>query len=161
MATIYRFIVEQKQTIASGRKNSSDSGMSLKSAAKKGKYISILSGAKGGVEHNRKMRAINPLINKITGGAWEKGMRVGRAGLGLVKINQETGKVGLSGPAIAIIIAFVIQALLKWQQSQRQLADKLNAQNYKQLENGIGAIHGDYKVSTAFWTGRHTYNQNK
>ena len=162
MATIYRFIVEQKQSrIGDGRKDSSTSGLTKKSAAKKGRMVSIFGGEKGGVEHNRKMRAINPLLNKITGGAWEKGMRVGRAGLGLVTKNTETGKVGLSGPAIAIIIAFVIQALLKWQQSQRRLADKLNAQNYKQLENGIGAIHGDYKVSTAFWTGRHTYNQNK
>ena len=59
------------------------------------------------------MRAINPLLNKMTGGYWEKGMRVGRAGLGLVQRNTETGKLGVSGPAIAIIIALLIQTLLK------------------------------------------------
>ena len=159
MATIYRFIVEQRvATTGSGR---TPRQQVSKGAAKKGRMVSIFGGEKGGVEHNRKMRAINPLLNRMTGGAWEKGMRIGRAGLGLVKINTETGKLGLSGPAVAIIIAFVIQTLLKWQKWETQKAQHRNEQNFKQLENGIGAIHGQYKVSTAFWTGRHTYNQNK
>ena len=162
MATIYRFIVEEKsKSSGGGRKSSSDSGMSKKTTAKKGRWVSIFGGEKGGVEHNRKMRAVNPLLNKMTGGYWEKGMRLGRAGLGLVQRNTETGKFGLSGPAIAIIIAFCIQALLKWQQQEIAKAQKLNAQNFKQLENGVGAIHGEYSISTNIWTGRHTYNENK
>ena len=162
MATIYRFIVEEKSRGGNGgRKSSSDSGMSKKTTAKKGRWVSILGGEKGGVEHNRKLRAINPLLNKATGGYWEKGMRLGRAGLGLVQRNTETGKLGLSGPAIAIIIAFCIQALLKWQQQEIAKAQKLNAQNFKQLENGVGAIHGEYSISTNIWNGRHTYNENK
>ena len=159
MATIYRFIVEQKvRNTGDGRKPRQPSG---KGAAKKGKWVSLFAGEKGGVEHNRKMRAINPLLNRMTGGVWEKGMRVGRAGMGLVKRNTETGKIGLSGPAIAIIIAFVIQELLKWQRAEIEKARKLNAQNFKQLENGIGAINGQYQVTTGFFNGRQTYNQNK
>ena len=160
MATIYRFIVEQKtRSTGEGRKPRESIG---KGAGKKGKWVSVLGiGEKGGVEHNRKMRAVNPLLNRATGGWWEKGTRLGRAGLGLLKQNTETGKYALSGPAIAIIIAFIMQMLLKWQSQEMQKAQKMNAQNYKQLENGIGAIHGQYKISTAFWTGRHTYNQNK
>jgi len=159
MATIYRFIVEQKKSESGdGRKPREKTG---KGTAKKGRWVSLLGGEKGGVEHNRKMRAINPLLNRITGGVWEKGMRLGRAGLGLVKVNTETGKIGISGPAIAIIIAFIIQTLLKWQKQEILKAEKLNAQNFKQLENGVGAIRSQYKVSTAFFTGRHTYNQNK
>lgn len=159
MATIYRFIVEQKtRSGGDGRNPRSTTG---KGAAKKGRMVSIFGGEKGGVEHNRKMRAINPLLNRATGGWWEKGMRLTRAGMGLVKKNTETGKVGLSGPAIAIIIAFMITMLLKWQNQEIKKARELNAQNYKQLENGVGAIHGQYKVNTAFFTGRHTYNQNK
>lgn len=162
MATIYRFIVEQKASGGTGgRKSSADSGISKKTTAKKGRWVSILGGEKGGVEHNRKMRAINPLLNKMTGGYWEKGMRVGRAGLGLVQRNTETGKLGFSGPAIAIIIAFVIQALLKWQNQERVRADKMNSQNYKALENGFGAIRGQYDISVDVITGRRTYNQNK
>lgn len=159
MATIYRFIVEQKvSSTGDGRTPRDGTG---KGAAKKGRTVSLFGGEKGGVEHNRKLRAINPLLNRMTGGWWEKGMRVSRAGLGLIKKNTETGKLGISGPAIAIIIAFVIQLLLKWQQQEMIKAQKMNAQNYLQLENGMSAIHGQYKINTAFWTGRHTYNQNK
>ena len=159
MATIYRFIVEQKVSqTGSGRKVADPA---VKGAAKKGRMVSLFGGDKGGVEHNRKLRAINPLINRMTGGAWEKGMRIGRAAGGLVKVNTETGKIGLSGPAIAIIIAFILQVLMKWLQIQQEGAKKLNTQNYKQLENGIGAVHTQYKVSTNLLTGRHTYNQNK
>ena len=159
MATIYRFIVEQKtQASSSGRTPRESTG---KGAAKKGRAVSLFSGEKGGVEHNRKMRAINPLLNRMTGGWWEKGMRLGRAGMGLVKFDKKTGKVGLSGPAVAIIIAFIIQTLLKWQKKEMLNAQKMNAQNFKQLENGVGATHGQYKITANFWTGRHTYNQNK
>lgn len=158
MATIYRFIVEQKA--ARGGEGRKSSG-ATKGAGKKGKWVSLFGGEKGGVEHNRKMRAINPLLNRMTGGAWEKGMRLGRAGLGLIKENKETGAIGLSAPAIAIIIAFVLQMLLKWQQEESKKAKEMNEQNFKQMENGIGAIHGQYKISANILTGRHTYNQNK
>ena len=159
MATIYRFIVEQKTTVAdSGRKPREGTG---KGSGKR-KTVSLFGGSKGGVEHNRKMRAINPLLNRATGGWWEKGMRLGRAGAGLIKVDKKTGEfAGFSWSAIAIIIAFVIQALLQWQKSELARAQHLNEQNFKQLENGIGAIHGAYKVSTNIWNGRNTFNQNK
>lgn len=161
MATIYRFIVEQKTTQSSGRKSSSNSGISKKTTAKKGKWVSILGGEKGGVEHNRKLRAINPMLNKITGGYWEKGMRLGRAGAGLITRNDVTGKYGISLPAVAIIVALLFHALLKYQKSQSQKADEKNKQNFKMLENGFGQINSSYEISTEFWTGRLTYNQNK
>lgn len=161
MATIYRFIVEQKTSSSGSGRRVKPEGSGRKKTAKKGRMVSIFSGEKGGVEHNRKMRAINPLLNRATGGWWEKGMRIGRAGAGLVQKNTETGKLGISGPAIAIIIAFMIQMLLQWQKFEMQKAQRLNAQNYKQLENGVGGVHGEYKVSTNILTGRHTYNQNK
>ena len=163
MATIYRIIVEQQNKGGStGRKSSEDSGISPKSPAKKGKYVSLLGSQKGGVEHNRKLRAINPVLNRATHGYWEKGMRLGRAGLGLVKIDESTGKfAGFSGTAIAIIIAFVLQTLIKYQNKQRIVAEKLNTQNFKALENGNGAIHSSYSISVNGLTGRITYNQNK
>jgi len=161
MATIYRFIIEQKAAAErSGRKTTSDSG-TTKGAGKKGKWVSLFGGEKGGVEHNRKMRAINPLINRMTGGAWEKGMRLGRAGMGLLKQNTETGKIGFSGPALAIIIALVIQGMMKVLEYYQKQARERNTQNYKQLENGIGIVNGQYEVATNILTGRHTYNQNK
>lgn len=162
MATIYRFIVEQKTTTtSSGRKSSESSGVSKKTTAKKGRWVSVIGGEKGGVEHNRKLRAINPLLNRATGGYWEKGMRIGRAGMGLVQRNTETGKLGISGVAIAIIISFIIQTVLKLQARDRAIAEKQNAQNFKMLENGVGAVHGQYEISVNMWNGRQTYNQNK
>jgi len=161
MATIYRFIVEQKgKGGGTGRKDQT-SAPSKKTPSKKGRWVSILGGEKGGVEHNRKMRAINPLINKMTGGYWEKGMRLGRAGLGLVQRNTETGKLGISGPAIAIIITMIIQGILKWQSHDRNIAEQRNNQNYKMLENSSGAIRGQYEISVNQWNGRQTYKQNK
>ena len=161
MATIYRFIVEQRVRTTGNGRTVRDSSATTKSTAKKGRWVSIFGGEKGGVEHNRKMRAINPLLNRMTGGWWEKGMRLGRAGAGLIKRNTETGKLGISGPAIAIIIAFAIQMFLKIQKNEQVKAEKLNAQNFKQLENGVSAIHGQYKITTNYFNGRQTYNQNK
>ena len=163
MATIYRFIVEQKTTGGrGGRKDSaSSSGMSKKSTAKKGRYVSILGGEKGGVEHNRVMRAVNPMLNKITGGFWEKGMRIGRAGAGLITRNTVAGKLGVSGPAVAILIAFIIKTFFDLDKFLSQKADQKNKQNFKMLENGFGQINGAYEISVNAWTGRMTYNQNK
>lgn len=161
MATIYRFIVENKVTGGSGdgRKSSSiDSGISKKTTSKKGRYVSIIGGSKGGVEHNRKMRAINPLLNKVTHGYYEKGMRAGRAAMGLF---NGTGKLGISWTAATILISLIITTLLKWQNIERQKAQQANAQNYKMLENGFGAVRGAYDISVNFWTGERTYNQNK
>lgn len=158
MATIYRFIIEERQ---GGRSSGRTTDRGTKGAAKKGRNVSIFGGSKGGVEHNRKMRAINPLINKSTGGIWEQGMRVGRAAMGLVTRNTETGKLGISGPALAIIIAWAIQTTLKIQNKSIQRANKQNTQNYNQLENGYGAIHGAYEVTSSWWNGRITLNQNK
>ena len=159
MATIYRFIVEQKSTQGGGRKG--ESGYDKKTPAKKGKYVSILGGEKGGVEHNRKMRAINPLLNKATGGWWEKGMRLGRAGAGLITKNTETGKIGISGPAIAIIIAFVIQMFMKWQKQEATREENRNTNNFRKMEMGVGTINTQFKLTEDLLTGKLTYNQNK
>ena len=158
MATIYRFIIEERQSRnGAGGRNSTQASK----GSGKGRYVSLLGGSRGGVEHNRKLRAINPLLNKATGGIWEKGMRVGRAAMGLVTKNTETGKLGVSGPAIAIIIAFIIQTVMQFQNNEIQRAKKSNTQNYTQLENGYGAIHGAYEVTSSWWNGRITLNQNK
>ena len=63
MATIYRFIVEQKVSTTGDGRNPRSS--STKGSAKKGRSPSFFGGDKGGVEHNRKMRAINPLLNRV------------------------------------------------------------------------------------------------
>lgn len=161
MATIYRFIVEQKTTGggSGGRKGAKPS---KGTTAKKGKWVGLFStGERGGVEHNRKMRAINPLLNKATGGWWERSMRLGRAGMGLLKRNTLSGALAVSGVAIAIIIAFAIQMIMKVQARDRLIAQKQNTQDFKAMENGVGAVRGAYDISVNLWNGRRTYNQNK
>ena len=157
--TIYRYIIESKEgSGSSGLKN--NNAPSKKTTAKGGWIGGV--GPKGGVEHNRKMRAINPLLNKATNGYWEKGMRLGRAGVGLARNVQEKGiKGAFAGPAIAIIIAMAIQTVLKIQNYQREVANKQNMQNYKAMENGASAIHGEYEVTRNWWTGKINYNENK
>lgn len=164
MATIYRFIVEEGKGKGSGGRKSG--GNSKKGTAKRYNIFSMLGeGNKGGVEHNRKLRAINPLLNRATGGWFEKGMRLGRAGAGLVQFKKKpTGGyqfAGLSGTAIAIIIAFAIQMLLKWQSGEIQRANMENKQNFKRMETGRSAIHGNYSVANNVWNGKISYNENK
>ena len=161
MATIYRFVVEETSNAKSGGRNS---GSNSKTTTAKSKTMLQLfaTGEKGGVEHNRKLRAINPLLNKATSGYWEKGMRLGRAGLGLLKFNATTGAfVGLSAAAIAIILSFIIQETIKWHKKEMAIADNYNKANFKGLETGQSSIRGSYEVSVNQWSGRVSYNQNK
>ena len=159
MATIYRIIAEQGKGGSGGSSGGRKNTRKPKGA---GKTPNLFGGSRGGVEHNRYMRAVNPVLNKMTGGYWEKGTRLGRAGMGI--INKATtngfGSVFM-GVGMAIIISFFLQQLLRIQNQERLKAQKLNAQNYKMLENGVGAIHSAYSVSVNGLTGRQTYNQNK
>lgn len=164
MATLYEFAITQyTKAVNDGRASDTPSEPSKKTPAKKGsKTVSLFGGSKGGVEHNRKLRAVNPLINKATGGYWEKGMRLGRAGAGLIKVDAETGAfAGLSGTAITIIIAMVIQTILKIQSQQREHAKSMNTQNFKAMENGMGSVMNTYDISVNLWDSRATYNENK
>lgn len=168
MATIYRFIVEQRTTVAGTGVYGgvSGSGRATKGAAKKGKNLPLLFGGEfGGVHRNRKLRAINPIMNKVTNGIWEKGFRLTRAGMGLVRRNTETGKITFSGVSIAIIVAFILMqvwnGIAKWNQRERAEANKLNAQNFNAMENGSGTVHGAYKIAVNGWSGHITYNENK
>lgn len=160
MATIYEFIVKNQATEGTGTGGDGKQGGG-KSA--RNLFGSSFSGRKGGVEANRKIRAINPVLNRMTGGWWEKGTRLGRAGAGLLKFNPKTGAfAGISGVAVAIIISFVLQQVLQLQLKQQIEARKVNQNNFKKLESGgEGAISEAYGVSTNFWDGKITYNKNK
>ena len=160
MATIYRIAIEQTSIAKEdGRKGGNRLGTGRGGA---GKSTHIFAGKKGGVEHNRRLRAINPVLNKATGGWWEKGTRLGRAGMGIANTAAEGGlKAAFLSVGMTIIISFVLQMLIRWQNQERLKAQQLNAQNYKMLENGVGAIHSAYSVSVNGLTGRQTYNQNK
>ena len=156
MATIYRVIVEQ-----SSKSKGEDGRKGGNRKPRVGKTPELFAGSRGGVEHNRYLRAINPVLNTATGGYWEKGLRLGRAGLGIVNKAGAIGAGALLSVGATIIASFILQWLIKWNKAERQRAQELNAQNFKQLENGVGAIHSSYEINVDFLTGRQTYNQNK
>lgn len=162
MATIYQFLLKQQNSADKGEMGSG--GGNVKKVGKTSQSLlgSYFGGEKGGVEANRKMRAINPLLNKMTGGWWEKGTRLGRAGMGLIKTNPKTGNISLSGVSVAIIISFITQQIIRFQQKQQVEAKRVNRNNFKKLEvGGDDAISGAYTVSTNLFDGKITYNQNK
>lgn len=163
MATIYRFIVENKYSGRGNGGRKENTNVSVKGAGKKGiNSLNVFSSEKHGVEHNRRMRAINPLLNKVTGGYWEKGMRVGRAGMGFARTASNEGvKTAIGGVGFAIIIAFVIQQLIRLQNKNLQWGKERNTQNFKQMETGISQVHGEYTVVANAISGRRTYNENK
>ena len=162
MATIYRFIVENKYSgRGSGGRNTASSEQAPRKATAKGKWVNALGSPRGGVEHGRRMRAINPLLNRATGGYWEKGMRVGRASMGLVQRNTETGQLKIGGIGFAIIIAFIIQSMLQLQKKNLEWGKQRNTQNYKQMETGVSQVHGEYQIMVNGISGRRTYNENK
>jgi len=160
MATIYRFIVEQGKG-----KGGNGAKTSKKSTAKAITPLSLLTqGAGGGVNNNRSMRAFNYVGNKIIPG-YEKAVRFSKASLGLIKLKpkKEGGYAfaGLSASAIAILITLAISIAMKHHQKQIERVNKENTANFKKLETGQSAIHGDFEVTTNFWSGKISYNENR
>jgi hypothetical protein len=155
MATIYRFIVEAQQ--ATGVTTDADGVViPAKGAGSKGGSSGSGSGfnfggSRGGVEHNRYMRPINPLINRLTGGYWEKGQRVGRAMLGLPEaFKTKDGKFNMGGfgsTASLILIQFAIMEVDKLIREQMKKAKEENQANYLKIVSGQTTLGQDYKVS--------------
>jgi hypothetical protein len=163
MATIYRFIVEAQQatgvtTDADGvvipRKGAgSKGGGSLTAHNPSGKN-------RGGVEHNRYMRPINPLMNRLTGGYWEKTQRVGRA-IGALPESFRTkeGKftaAGFGSTASLILIQFAIMEVDKMIREQMKKAKEENQANFLKIKSGQTTLGQDYKVSKDIF-GKVTY----
>lgn len=163
MATIYRFIVEARK--ATGVSYDADGNpIPAKGAGSKGGGSLTAhnpSGKnRGGVEHNRYMRPINPLMNRLTGGYWEKGQRVGRAILGLPEaFKTQNGKLigaGFASTASLILIQFAIMEVDKIIREQMKKAKEENQSNYLKIVSGQTTIGQDYKVSRNIF-GKITY----
>jgi hypothetical protein len=155
MATIYRFIVEARK--ATGVSFDADGNpIPAKGAGSKGGASGSGSGfnfggSRGGVEHNRYMRPINPLMNRLTGGYWEKGQRVGRA-IGALPESFRTkeGKftaAGFGSTASLILIQFAIMEVDKMIREQMKKAKEENQANFLKIKSGQTTLSQDYKVS--------------
>jgi hypothetical protein len=134
MATIYRFIVESvgqsdaKKILENNDVSPDGEIIPKKGGGSKGGG-SLLAHNRGGVEHNRYMRPINPLLNRMTGGYWEKSMRVGRAVGQLPADFASKGMGALTGVASLILIQFAIMEFDKWFREQQRKAKEENQTN--------------------------------
>ena len=161
MATIYRFIVEgvgtsQAQTLLQNNDVDVNGVLVPKAGAGSKGGGSLLAHNRGGVDHNRYMRPINPLLNRITGGWWEKGQRVGRA-MAQMPAEFKANKMGaLSSVASLIIIQFAIMEVDKLIREQMKKATEENQANFLKIKSGQTTIGTDYKVSRNIF-GKITY----
>lgn len=164
MATIYRFIVEAQK--ASGVSYDADGNViprkgagSKGGAGGSGRGFNV-GGSRGGVEHNRYMRPINPLMNRLTGGYWEKFQRVGRAVGGLPEaFKTKEGKFNMGGftsTASLILLQFAIMEVDKYVREQMKKAKEENQANYLKIVSGQTPLGQDYKVSRNIF-GKITY----
>jgi hypothetical protein len=163
MATIYRFIVEARK--ATGVSYDADGNpIPAKGAGSKGGGSLTAhnpSGKnRGGVEHNRYMRPINPLLNQITGGWWEKGTRLGRAAASLPEaFKTKTGKftaAGFGSTGMLIILQFAIMMGVQAFKDQQKRAKEENQSNFLKIKSGQTTLGQDYKVSKDIF-GKITY----
>ncbi|MCK9576198.1 MAG: hypothetical protein M0R51_09765 [Clostridia bacterium] len=124
-----------------------------------GAGTAVYTGSNAGVEHNRYARAINPIINRYTGGMWEKGMRLGRAGIGMVDIAKNQGaKAVLGSVGFIIVLQFVLMELTKWWEKEKKEAKEENEANYLKIKTGQTILNNNYRVSRNFFTGKLTYS---
>jgi len=151
MATIYRFIVEASK--ATGVATDADGVViPAKGAGSKGGSSGSgrgfnFGGSRGGVEHNRYMRPINPLLNRLTGGWWEKGQRLGRAAVSLPEQFTQKGIGALGSTGMLIILQFAIMMAVQAFSDQQKKAKEENQSNFLKIKSGQTTLSQDYKVS--------------
>jgi hypothetical protein len=160
MATIYRFIVEARK--ATGVSYDADGNpIPAKGAGSKGGGSLTAHNPtgknRGGVEHNRYMRPLNPLLNQITGGWWEKGTRLGRATAGVLDVGSKKGiGAALGSTGALIIMQFAIMMAVQAFRDQQKKAKEENQSNFLKIKSGQTTIGQDYKVSKDIF-GKVTY----
>jgi hypothetical protein len=143
MATVYKFIVEARK----GAETTDVDGHSIPPKGAGVKSSTFTAHNRGGTEHNRYMRPINPMLNRVTGGYWEKGMRAGRAMAQIPSDLHKHGVKALAGVASLILIQLAIMEFDKWFREQQRKAKEENKANYLKITSGQTTIGQDYKVS--------------
>ena len=145
MATIYEFIVRDQTKGGKKVMVDDETGEVIaKSSVAKEKP---LSGSNKGVDHNRYMRAVNPLINRYVPG-FEKYVRSGRAIVGVFDTLVQTGITSAMTSVGAIVLLEV--ALTKLDDLRREKieeAKKENIANYNKLITGQTQLSQNVKAT--------------
>jgi hypothetical protein len=155
MATIYRFIVEEKQGNAGHTSTVDGASVPRNGAGNKGFN---LGGMFGGTEHNRYMRPVNSVMNRVTGGVWERGVRVTKAGANVLNAGATDGLAGILGSVgFYIIVQFLVIEMMKMFEQEKKKAREENQANFLKIKTGQTVLGPDYKINRDIF-GRITYS---
>ena len=145
MATIYEFIVRDQTKNSKQEMIDPDTGevISKKSVAKEKPF----SGSNKGVDHNRYMRAVNPLINRYVPG-FEKYVRGGRAIVGMYDTLVQTGiKSAITGVGAIVLLELALTKLDDLRREKIEEAKKENIANYNKLITGQTQLSQNVKAT--------------
>ena len=161
MATIYRFLVENRNVGGNGGKG----GASKKSTAKTITPLKMLTkGVSGGADSNRSFRGFNAVMNSVIPN-YEKGVRFAKASLGMIKLKEKEGGgyafAGFSKSAIAILFVLMLRIAMSHHKKLIEKEERNNNANFKKMETGQTAIHGQFNIVQNYWSGKLTFNENK
>ena len=149
MATIYEFIVRDQTKNGKIAMIDPDTGevIAIKSVAKE----KPLSGSNKGVDHNRYMRAVNPLINRYVPG-FEKYVRGGRAIVGVFDTLAQTGiKSAITGVGAIVLLELALTKLDDLRREKIEEAKKENIANYNKLITGQTQLSQNVKATKNIW----------
>ena len=145
MATIYEFIVRDQTKNGKQEMIDPDTGevIAKKSVAKE----KPLSGSNKGVDHNRYMRAVNPLINRYVPN-FEKYVRGGRAIIGVYDTLVQTGiKSAITGVGAIVLLELALTKLDDLRREKIEEAKKENVANYNKLITGQTQLSQNVKAT--------------
>ena len=145
MATIYEFIVRDQTKDGKKLMVDNETGEVIgKSSVAKEKP---LSGSNKGVDHNRYMRAVNPLINRYVPG-FEKYVRGGRAVVGMYDTLAQTGiKSAITSVGAIVLLELALTKLDDLRREKIEEAKKENIANYNKLITGQTQLSQNVKAT--------------
>lgn len=149
MATIYEFIVRDQTKNGKQEMIDPETGevIAKKSVAKE----KPLSGSNKGVDHNRYMRAVNPLINRYVPG-FEKYVRGGRAIVGVYDTFVKEGlTASLTSVGAIVLLEMVLTKLDDMRREKIEEAKKENIANYNKLVTGQSQLSQNVVATQNIW----------
>ena len=149
MATIYEFIVRDQTKNGKKLMIDPETGEVIgKSSVAKEKP---LSGSNKGVDHNRYMRAVNPLINRYVPG-FEKYVRGGRAIVGVFDTLAQTGiKSAITGVGAIVLLELALTKLDDLRREKIEETKKENIANYNKLVTGQTQLSQNVAATKNIW----------
>ena len=145
MATIYEFIVRDQTKGGKKVMVDDETGEVIaKSSVAKEKPFS---GSNKGVDHNRYMRAVNPLINRYVPG-FEKYVRGGRAVVGVYDTFVKEGlTASLTSVGAIVLLELALTKLDDLRREKIEEAKKENIANYNKLITGQTQLSQNVKAT--------------